>query len=364
MAEKLSDKEAQRRIKAFEATKKDGKGGSITLAARALGDVTKSALSRFLLNKNISTDRQPEKSKDECIAGLKAFIGRHKKVPSREQFNRHSDIRVCWKTHWVTWGEFLEAAGVINDSSKILLLDIETAPMMAMVWGTRKQYINHEWIIENGYILCWSAKWLGSEEMQFMKFKKGKPLVMLAAIHKLLDEAHAVVHYNGKKFDVPTLNREFLIHGLTPPSPYKQIDCLQTMWDTFAFPVNKLDYIAKILKIGQKIDNAGPQFWKDCMADDPKAWEKMEAYNRHDVVLLEGVYKRILPWIKKHPNRAALSGLPVCPSCGSYDINLDPRPYVANQLKYEQYCCGDCGVWFRGTKAVNPKGEKRFALTA
>jgi hypothetical protein len=364
MAAPVSEKEKKRRLAAFEQSKKIVPGGSITEAAKILGDVSPGALSRFLLNISVKTDRRPAFSKEECVAALKAHIGRHKGIPSRDQFNAESAVGVRWKTHWRRWDKFLEEAGVINDGSKILLLDIETAPILAMVWGTRKQYINHEWIVENGYILCWSAKWLDSDEMMFQKFQRGKPLAMLKPIHALLDEAHAVVHYNGKKFDVPTLNREFLLHNLKPPSPYKQIDCLQTMWDTFAFPVNKLDYIAKILGIGQKIEKEGPQFWKDCMEDKPEAWKKMEAYNRHDVTLLEGVYKRILPWIKKHPNRAALSGLPVCPSCGSFDINQDPRPYVANQLKYQQYNCGDCGVWFRGTKAINPRGEKRFALTA
>ncbi|NIV35232.1 MAG: hypothetical protein GWN58_38990, partial [Anaerolineae bacterium] len=47
---------------------------------------------------------------------------------------------------------------------------------------------------------------------------------MLEGAWELLDEADAVVHYNGKKFDIPTLNREFVKYGFTPPSPYKQID--------------------------------------------------------------------------------------------------------------------------------------------
>ena len=363
MAEKLSEKDARRRLAAFDASKsKAYPNGSVTVASQALGDISPSALSRWLLSNGRRTVRKPVYSEEECIAGLKASISRHKKIPSREDFNRQSPIGVKWKTHWGTWREFLKAAGIIGDDSKILLIDIETAPMLAMVWGTRKQYINHEWIVENGYILCWSAKWLDSDEMMFSKFQPGKPKAMLEAIHALLDKAQVVVHYNGKKFDVPTLNREFLLHGLTPPSPYKQVDCLQTFWDTFAFPVNKLDYIAQILGIGKKIEKEGPQFWKDCMANKPEAWKKMEAYNRHDVVLLEGVYRRILPWIKKHPNRAALTGLPVCPTCGSFDFN-PAGTYTANQLSYEQYKCGGCGVFFRGTKTITPKGQ-RFSLTA
>ena len=44
---------------------------------------------------------------------------------------------------------------------------------------------------------------------------------MIKGIHKLLDECDAVIHYNGSKFDIPTLNKEFLLHGLHPPAPYK-----------------------------------------------------------------------------------------------------------------------------------------------
>lgn len=362
MAAPTKPEEIKRRIAAFEATKQIVKGGSITLAAQALGDISPNALSRFLLNRNIKTLQGPELSKDECIAGLRSHLARHKRV-SRETFNRHSAIGVKWKTHYPTWQEFLDAAGVLNDPAKILLLDIETAPMIAMVWGTRKQYINHEWIAENGYIMCWTAKWLNSKEQIFKKFTKGKPLELLKPIHDLLNEAQVVVHYNGKKFDVPTLNREFLLHGLPPPKPFKQVDCLLTMWEKFAFPVNKLDYIAKILGVGQKIDNEGAQFWRACMADEPQAWKKMEAYNRHDVVLLEGVYKRILPWISKHPNIAALTGTPVCPTCGSDDYERDGT-YTAAQLQYEQYKCGSCKVTFRGTKSISPRKGQRFALTA
>ena len=358
MPSSIPKAEEKRRIEAFESTKgPEHPSGNITKAAEKLGDISPNALSRFLLQRRIKTNRDPLYSKAHCVEALKTYIRQNKKVPSRDEFIRHGGLDTRFKTHWPTWPEFLEAAGIIGDPAKILLLDIETAPMIAMVWGTRKQYINHEWIAENGYILCWTAKWLGSDEAIFKKFRKGKPLELLGPIHALLDKARVVVHYNGRKFDVPTLNREFLIHGMRPPSPYKQVDCLQTMWDTFAFPVNKLDYIAKVLGIGQKLEHEGAQFWKDCMNDVPEAWAKMEAYNRHDVVLLEGVYKRILPWIKNHPNLAAITKAPVCPSCGSYDFNRSGEA-IAQVLMYEQYECMSCGSWFRGTKTISPKGER------
>lgn len=77
---------------------------------------------------------------------------------------------------------------------------------------------------------------------------------MLKQIHALLNEADAVVHYNGAKFDIPTLNKEFILHGLPPPAPYKQIDLLRTARSQFKFPSNKLDYIAQALDLGKRLN--------------------------------------------------------------------------------------------------------------
>ena len=250
------------------------------------------------------------------------------------------------------------------DDHRILLLDIETAPNRAYFWGgTWKVNINPDWIDADGYVLCWTAKWLGEEKATFLRLKDGKHKSLLGPIHRMLHEAHAVVHYNGTSFDIPTLNKEFLTHGFTPPSPYRQIDLLLTMREGFRFPNNKLDYICKSLEIGEKLRHEGPQLWMDCMDDKPEAWAKMEQYNRRDVELLEKLYRRLLPWIRKHPNRAALSGMEVCVYCASTNIKQD-KTYTANQLTYKRFSCFDCGGWFRGTKSINPRNEKRFALTA
>ena len=347
----VSSKEEKRRIAAFIATKGQRfPTGSITLASEKLGDISPGALSRWLIQHGFKTHHIPTRTRQECIKALKDMVSAHKAVPSRDEFNR-GPVGLKWKSHWPTYREFLQDAGIYADDSKILLLDIETAPNLAWVWGTWKQNINPDWIEASGYVLCWTAKWLGKDEVIFKRLQKGRPISLLEPIHRLLGEAHAVVHYNGKKFDIPTLNKEFLTHGMRPPAPYKQIDLLRTMWDTFLFPANKLDYIVKTLGIGEKIRHAGPQLWLDCMKDEPKAWKNMETYNRHDVTLLEKLYERLLPWIKGHPNRAAMSGRPICPTCGSEHFRRDGL-HLAQVLKYDRYQCSDCGSWFRDTKTT------------
>lgn len=238
---------------------------------------------------------------------------------------------------------------------KILHLDIETAPNLAYVWGLWKENIPTARIVNNGYVLSWAAQWEGSREVMFDSIHKSKPKMMLKRVHKLLDQADVVVHYNGKSFDIPTLNKEFITHGFNPPSPYKQIDLLQVVRETFRFPSNKLDYVLQTLKLGRKVRHPGFEMWVKCMAGDEKSWAIMERYNKRDVTETAKLYRRLRPWIKGHPNHAAYNGGGAkCPHCGSTKYHR--RGYaVVRQRKYPRFQCqsAKCRAWFRGTKAIS-----------
>jgi hypothetical protein len=141
-----------------------------------------------------------------------------------------------------------------------------------------------------------------------------------------------------------------------PPAPYKQIDLLKTSKSQFRFPSNKLDYIVKTLGIGSKIKHAGHQLWIDCLMGSPKAWAKMEEYNKEDVVLTEKLFTKYRPWIKGLPNAALYQDETeelACPACGRTEW-LHPRGFAYTAVsKYQRYRC-DCGKWCRGnTNLVN-----------
>lgn len=235
---------------------------------------------------------------------------------------------------------------------KLLLLDIETAPNLAYVWGLFKETIPLQRLVSSGYVLCFAAKWYGSDEIMFDSVHQSKPKNMLKGIHKLLDEADAVIHYNGTNFDIPTLNKEFLLHKMTPPATYKQIDLLRTARDKFRFTSNKLDYVAQALGIGKKVKHQGFELWVQCMAGNKEAWDEMEEYNKHDVQLLEQVYEVFKPWIRNHPNVGLYAGTGEhnCPHCGS--SSLHRRGYSFTSVgKYQRYQCTACGAWSRDRKA-------------
>ena len=245
--------------------------------------------------------------------------------------------------------------------AKILLLDIETSPNTAHVWGIWQQNIGLNQLLESSYTMCYAAKWLGESEIFFDSVFKSDSNSMLSGIHDLIDQADAVIHYNGNKFDMPTLNKEFLLAGLTPPSPVKQIDLLQVAKKQFRFVSNKLDYVSQALGLGKKTEHMGHDLWIQCMANNPKAWALMEEYNINDVILLEKVYYKFRPWIRQHINLSIFNDTDVvCPNCGSK--NHQRRGFALTSVsKFQRYQCNECGNWFRGTKNLRTRDVERVA---
>lgn len=187
---------------------------------------------------------------------------------------------------------------------------------------------------------------------------------MLKRIHRLLNKADAVCHYNGAKFDMPTLSKEFVKAGLNPPDPYHQIDLLRVCRKRFRFASNKLDHIAKELGLKGKVKHIGHELWIRCMNGDDKAWAMMEKYNKQDVRLLEQVYKRLLPWIQQHPNWGLYTPAdrPVCPNCGSTRVIKKGRETTL-LMTYQRYRCGKCGTPIRGRRNIVPAEDRQQVLT-
>jgi hypothetical protein len=177
---------------------------------------------------------------------------------------------------------------------------------------------------------------------------------MLKSAHKLLCEADAVITYNGKSFDIPTLKAEFLLSGMAPPAPSKQIDLYRVVRAEFRFPSKKLDYIAKRLGHAGKVKHRGMDLWKGCMAGDEKCWTEMERYNRRDVTELEKVYEDVRPWIRLHPNHGLYDGGEVCPNCGGGDLQRRGFARTAVSI-YPRMQCKSCGAWAKGAPRAAPQ---------
>jgi len=244
---------------------------------------------------------------------------------------------------------------------KILTLDIETSPNLAHVWQLYQTNVGINQIIESSYVMCWAAKWYGKKKIMFSSVHEDEPKVMIKKIYDLICEADAIITYNGVKFDMPTLNKEFIKYDLEPPSPYKNIDLIKTVRSKFNFPSNKLDYVAQALKLGKKVPHSGHELWIQCMANNKKAWATMKKYNKMDVELTEILYQKLIGWVNNHPNWNSYKKDDVCSNCGS--TNLIKKGYACNANRmYHRVVCKSCGKWGRKNKSIKNFNKPEYII--
>lgn len=255
---------------------------------------------------------------------------------------------------------------------KILLLDIETSYKVAGVWGRFNQNISMGQILQDVYVLNWSAKWLDdkyiySDALHYDKQRYKKDPTddrsILETVHELLNEADYVVAHNGKSFDQKVLNARFIQQGLKPPTPYLMIDTLLVARRHFKFTSNRLDDLGKTLGLGGKQSHEGFDLWVKVVRDqDRKAFDRMVIYCERDVTLLEDVYKRLRAWDTQHPNTTIGDGStrPSCNACGSFKVKKNGIRRSRTQV-YQSYQCTGCGHNMRAP--VAEKQDKNSKLS-
>lgn len=255
---------------------------------------------------------------------------------------------------------------------RILIYDIETAPIIGAVW--QKYEANLVWTVQDWYMLCFAYRWLGEKKTYVVSqrdsgnYKPGSEddSDVIRKLRQLFDEADIVVAHNGNNFDQKKTNARIAYWGMSPPAPYKQVDTLQAARRYFKFTSNKLDDLGEFLGVGRKLDTGGAKLWKGCMAGVAKDWKQMENYNKQDVVLLEKVYLKLKPWMTTHPNIARLSNRPeVCPRNGCDAKYLQSRgERVTNVSRFKRYQCQKCGAWCSSRLSVKEETDSKPLYTS
>ena len=304
---------------------------------------------------------------------IKYVLNLHKKGLSRskitKQYNnkfkreRSSDsIKHCIETY---------KSGIpshIKDQPKVLIFDIETSPILAHVWGLWDQRVGLNMIESDWHVLSWAAKWLGESEnsVKYEDQRTAKNLEddskILGSIWKLLDEADIVITQNGKRFDQKKLNARFIMNDMKPPSTYRHIDTLSIAKSVFAFTSNKLENMTdKLCTKYKKLKHAkfsGFELWKQCMKGNKEAWKEMEEYNRYDVLSLEELYTKLIPWDNSiNFNVYHDDDVHLC-KCGS-DQFTKAGFHHTNTGKFQKHRCKDCGTIHRDKENLLSKSKKK-----
>jgi len=249
---------------------------------------------------------------------------------------------------------------------KVVIFDIETTPLKGWVWSKWNNNLYGEQIIQEWFILSWSAKYLDSDVVESNVLTPEEVFNeddgrIIRNIHKYLDGCQAVIAHNAKKFDCKRLNTRFIYHNL-PPLDYRIIDTLDVARKYFSFTSNRLDDLAKFFGYSGK-NKTEFSLWSRCMQGDPKALEEMRVYNIQDVIVLENIYKKLRPYIKNHPNIGNMDNETGCPACGSQNIK-EEGTYYTNTSTYPKYRCNECGSLSRKRQNVNSKDKMKNLLVS
>lgn len=235
---------------------------------------------------------------------------------------------------------------------KRLFIDLETSPNVVYSWRVGyKINIDYENIVQERAIICIGYKWQG-EPVQCLTWDRGDDAAMLTSFVPILESADEVVAHFGDRFDVPWLRARAAFHGI-PVNPHiKTIDTKAQAARKFYFNSNRLDYLAQFLGLGKKIETDF-DLWKDVVAGDEAALAKMVRYCRHDVRLLERVYKRLESYNAPKTHQGVMRGgvCSDCPKCGSSNTIPISQQVTGTGAVRPKMKCKRCGQQFLITRA-------------
>lgn len=242
-----------------------------------------------------------------------------------------------------------------NNKPRILCFDIESSFNLVYSFDLYPDFIGHNNIVQERHIYCIAYKWYGSKKVHTIsilddpkRFKKDNhdDYHVCSEFMKVLEEADAVVAHYGDKFDVPMLNARLIKNGLSPFPKVTQIDTKKLASRYFRFNSNRLDYLAKFFGHEGKMENP-KDLWQKCFVGDVKAIKHMVKYCKQDIVSLELVFDKLMPFVKNHSLNMGMfiKGVRCTnPTCGS--TNIQWRGYnTTKTARYRRFQCQDCGQW-------------------
>lgn len=240
----------------------------------------------------------------------------------------------------------------MSKAPRIILFDIETAPIVGTMWGLYNNFLSPENIVKDWYMISAAWKTLGSTKVNSVSVSKAgssNDRNVVKTLRDALAEADIVVGHNSDKFDLKKFNARLIYHGLEPLPPIHSVDTRKEAKKIAGFTSNKLDYLDKFFGGTGKM-HTDYELWLKVMAGDNEALRYMVKYNKDDVNRLENVYLHLRPYMKNHPHVGATAGkdrYKSCPNCGSSDLKLNGIRLTAAGIRKQEVQCRTCGHYHR-----------------
>ncbi len=230
---------------------------------------------------------------------------------------------------------------------KRLFIDIETSPNIVLSWRTGWRIkIDAENIVKERAIICICYKWENEKTVRSLRWDKNQnDREMVAEIVRILNQADEVVGQNITAFDLAWIRTRAVYHRIRTNPSYKVVDTLQFVQRNMFFNSNRLDYLGNYLGVGGKIKTEF-KLWKKVLLDNnQKALNLMVKYCKRDVLLVEGVWKRLAEHMPVLTHAGVLSGQSkwTCPACASLNVRVNKTCVSATGIIKKQMRCNKCG---------------------
>lgn len=238
-------------------------------------------------------------------------------------------------------------------TARILYIDIERTPELRRTWGPKVSggYLGKNTLVEEARTICAAWRFLGEDKTDFQAvWHKGGDQRLAERTWEAIDKADVVVTYNGRRFDLPILRTDWVRAGLPPVSPYKDLDLLPVVRQTFGMGLahKDLDSVSRFLGKGGKHGSYNVEGALAAVAGDRKARADLRVYNSGDVIELEEIHMELLPHIHTHPHVRIAGDDKVCNRCG-HDLELvKGKRYQATLIAYALYRCPQCLGFSKG----------------
>lgn len=229
---------------------------------------------------------------------------------------------------------------------KVFVYDEEWFPHIGYAWDFYDTNLIK--VVRPAYMLSFSVKEIGGKHItkglcDYKGYRGGpaKEEQLARDLWAVFDEADVLVAHNGDKFDDRKAKALFYKYKLGVPSPYKTVDTMKIWSKNFETGAKSLKHIAEYADIQRKKETDGFPLWEGCDRGEAKAWKKMLAYNRQDVIVTEQLYLSLLPWIQSHPTMSFNGD---CANCGG-KVFATTRTYMTRKGEKTRYQCSACGHW-------------------
>jgi hypothetical protein len=229
------------------------------------------------------------------------------------------------------------------------IVDIETRPTEAYVWGLRDQNVGLSQVIRPGGLLMFAAQKHGQKRVETHAEWDGYEK-MVKRSWEIYDSADYIVTFNGVRFDNKHLRAVWAEASLMPPSPWRDIDLYRTV-TKFQWPSRKLAFVCQQLGLDHKTDPGGFETWDHILRgtdeQKAKAQRRMSQYCANDVRITGQLFDRLLPWVDGM--NVPLYGepdKPSCTRCGSDKVHRRGFAYTTT-TRYARLVCMDCGGWMK-----------------